>query len=804
MQTLLQDLRYSVRTFLRKPGFTAVAVVTLALGIGANTAIFSVINAVLLRSLAFEEPERLVKVWANTDRYPKDKVQTSPPNFRDWSEQNHSFSNIAAYLEFAFNITGSGEPERVPGAAASAALFPTLGISPALGRAFTTDEDKPGNDNVVVLSHALWQRRFAGDPGVLGQTIAIDGNSVTIIGVMPEGFRYPSKETEVWIPLALDPQSTARMSFFLDVIARLKPGVSLDEAQADMSTVSARLEQQYPKTNTGWGVNLVPLHEEMVGEIRPILLILMGVVGFVLLIACANVVNLLLVRAVSRQREIAIRSALGASRRRIVRQLLTESVTLSLAGGALGLFIAAWGVDLLLALSLETIPRAEEVGLDISVLAFTFGVSVLTGIVFGVAPALQGSRLDLTTSLKESGRGATGSRHRLRSALIVAEIAIALVLLTGGGLLLKSFIRLQQVNPGFDARDVILAEVALPTGKYKDEAQWRSFYEQALDRIAALPAIESAGATSSIPLRGHDNRQLFYIEGRPSGGPQDYTGASYRVITPGYFRALSIPVLQGRDFTSQDRDHTQGVVIINAAYQRRFFPGEDPLGKRLKMGRGPDSGSPYLTVIGVVADIKHTGLNKEAAPEMYLSYLQSPEFLMTLAVKSFEQKEAVLAAIRGELAAIDPDQPLSKVALFEQLLSDSVASQRFNTLLLGLFAALALALATVGIYGVMSYSAAQRTQEIGIRIALGAQSKDILKLIVGQGLALMVAGVVVGLAASFALTRLLESFLFGISATDAVTFAAVSLLLSAVTLLACYIPARRATKVDPMVALRYE
>jgi putative ABC transport system permease protein len=804
MNNLWQDLRYGARMLAKKPGFTAIAVVTLALGIGATTAIFSVVNAVLLRSLAFEEPEKLIKVWGNTAKNPQDKVPTSSPNFRDWREQSGSFSNMAAYFEFAFNLTGTDEPERVAGAPASAELFPTLGIKPALGRSFTADEDKPGADNVVVLSHGLWQRRFGSDPNIVGRTIALDGNAVTIIGVMPQGFYFPSKATELWIPLALNPESTARMSFFLDVIARLKPGVTLEQAQAEMNAISARLAEAYPKSNTGWGANLVPLHEETVGEVRPMLLLLMGVVGFVLLIACANVINLLLVRAVSRQREIAIRSALGASRLRLVRQLLTESITLSLLGGALGLVIAAWGVDLLFALAPDAIPRAREVGVDTRVLAFTLCVSVLTGIVFGIAPALQTSKLDLTTALKEGGRTGVEGRHRLRGVLVIAEIAIALVLLIGGGLLVKSYIRLQQVNPGFDARNVLVTEIALPTGKYKDEAQWGAFYEQAIGRISTLPGVEACGATTSIPLRGIDSKQLFYIEGRPHGSPQDYTGSSSRTITPGYFRALNIAILRGRDVTEQDREGSPGVAVVNEAYQRRFFPGEDPIGKRLKLGRGPDSDSPYLTIVGVVSDIKHTGLNKEAAPEFYLSYLQSPEFLMTVAVKTDREPQAILAAIRNEIAAIDRDQPLAKVALLEQLLSDSVAGQRFNTLLLGLFATLALALAVVGVYGVMSYSAAQRTQEIGIRIALGAQRKDIMKLIVGQGLTLTVIGVAIGLIASYGLTRLLEKFLFGISATDTMIFAAVSVLLCAVTLLACFIPARRATRVDPMVALRYE
>jgi putative ABC transport system permease protein len=790
---------------LKKPGFTMVAVLALALGIGANTALFSVVNTVLLRPLPYKEPERLVMLWGNSTKDPKAKFPSSLPNYLDWKEQNRVFENISSYLFGSLNLTGSGEPERLPVVIISGDIFQTLGVNPGLGRSFLPEEERPGNDKVAVLSHSFWQRKFGSDPNIIGRTLILDNESYSVVGVMPKDFKFLYEKAELWVPLAVDTNQFGRLSFFLSVVGRLKVGVTLEQAREDMKTVTGRLEKLYPETNTNTGVYMESLHESLVGDIKPMLFVLLGAVGFVLLIACANVANLLLARAADRQKEIAIRTALGASRYRVFGQLITESLLLSTMGGSLGLILSLWGVDFLLSLNPGTLPRTEELSIDGNVLLFTLGISFLTGLIFGLVPSLQASKPDLNVTLKEGGRGTAGAaRGRLRSSLVVSEVAMALVLLIGAGLLLKSFYNLYQVNPGFNSQGLLVMDLLLPTAKYKDQNSWAAFYKEAIDRIENLPGVLSVGATTILPLSGNENKRLIYIEGRPHSGPQDYTGASHRVISPGYFKTMAVPLINGRYMTESDKDDSPPVALINQAMARRFFAGEDPVGKRLKLGRGPESKQPWLTIIGVVGDVRQRGIDLESVPEMYVSYLQSAEPTFSLAIRSNGDPLRLTEAVSKEIQTIDKDQPIANVQTMDQYLSSSVAQRRFNMLLLALFAGLALLLSAMGIYGVMSYSVAQRTHEIGIRMALGAHKRSIIGLIVKQGMFLALLGIGIGLIGSFALTRVMTNLLYGVSATDPITFVGISLLLALVALLASYIPARRATKVDPMVALRYE
>jgi len=808
MRTLLQDVRYAARTLWKSPGFTLVAVAALALGIGANTAIFSVVKAVLLDPLPYPDPGRLVWVRESNPGADIPDEPASAPNYNDWRTQGRSFEAVAAFANAAATLTEGDEPERVPAVSTSANFFQVLGVAPALGRGFLPEEETTGKNRVVVLSHGFWQRRFGGSHKALGQTITLSGNPYTVVGVAPAGFRNPvqgPKPPELWYPIAFNFAQSVRRSDYLSVVGRLKADSTIEQARAELSGIAARLAAEYPSTNAGWGVTVVPLHERVVGNVRQSLWVLMGVVGFLLLIACANVANLLLARAAARRQEIAVRTALGARRGRIIRQFLTESLLLALAGGGLGLLLAAWGVELLVALSPGNIPRLEEVGLDARVLAFTLVLSAATGLVFGLLPALSASKGDLSGSLKEGGsRGATTGRgaRRLRSSLIVSEIAITVVLLAGAGLMVRSFMAVQSVDPGFSPERVLTFDFALPAAKYKDEPQIAAFYEQLASRAATLPGVERAALVSALPLSGGASVLSFVVEGRPELPPEKVQDAEFFTVTPDFFDVLGIAHVRGERLNERHREGVPDVGVINETMARKFWPGEDPVGKRLNMGN--PATSPWITVVGVVGDTRNSALEKEPYPQVYLPAAQFRQRSMTFVARTSADPLSLVPAVRRELAALDKDLPLYNVRTMEQVLSESVARRRFQMILIAAFAGVGLLLAAVGIYGVISYSVAQRRHEIGVRMALGAGAPDILRLVVGQGLGLTLAGVGLGIAAALLLTRVLASLLYGVSATDPLTFACVSLALVGVALLACLVPARRATRVDPMVALRYE
>jgi putative ABC transport system permease protein len=799
MNALWQDLRYGARMLVKRPGFTLIAIFTLALGIGANTAIFSVVNAVLLRALPYHEPDRLVRLWESNPAANLRAFSASFPNFTDWRNQNRVFEQMAAYREDGFNLTGGTEPERVIGARVTAGFFPALGVAPRAGRMFLPGEDQPGGDRAMIVSYGMWQRRFGGRPNLIGQQLSLDGQSFTVVGVMPPGFTFPQDDIEVWTPYALDPQQEDRGTHFLRVIARLRPEVTLEQARLEMDTIASRLQQAYPQLNTGWGVFMLPLHEAISGQVRATMLILLGAVGFVLLIACANVANLLLARAAARGTEIAVRAALGAGRGRILRQLLTESLLLALLGGGIGLLLAVWGIDLLVSFGPQNIPRLKEIGIDGRVLGFTLSLSLLTGAIFGLAPALNPSRIDFTQALKEGGRTSTGglARHHLGRLLLVSETALAMVLLVGAGLLVQNFIRLQRVNPGFDPAHGLTMQINL--SQSKDPKQRASFLQQALERIETLPGVQVAGAAHRLPLRGNSGIG-FSIEGRPAPPPGQDISINYRSITPGYFRALGMPIIRGRTFSEQEAWGTGGAIVINQAAARRYWSNEDPIGRRVHLGR-QDSG---LTVVGVVGDVRESGLQLEPEPGIYVPYAHFPMPSLTLVIRAAADPLGIVSDVRRQIRAVDPDQAVSQIVTLEQLVGTAMAQPRFNASLLFLFAAVALVLAAVGIYGVMAHVVGQRTREIGLRLALGAQTADVLRLILGQGMTPALTGVLIGLGGGLALTRLIENLLFGVSATDPLTFTMIGLLLAVVALLACYVPARKATKIDPMVALRYE
>jgi putative ABC transport system permease protein len=804
---LLHDLRYAARLQRKNPGFTIVAIIALALGIGANTAIFSVVNTVLLRPLPYKDPERLVMVWEDATKhgYPRDTPAAA--NFVDWRDQNQSFEGMAAIADTSFNLTGSGDPERLEGRRVSANMFPLLGVEPHIGRVFTAAEDQPGAQRVALLSYALWQRRFGGDPGIVGKALTLNGESHVVVGVMPARFQFPSSDDQVWVPVAFTQQEAGnRNRHYLQVLARLRPGVSLDQAQSEMNTIAARLQQQYPQSNTDLGAAVQPLHEHLVGDIKPALLVLLGAVGLVLLIACANVANLLLARAAVRQKEIAVRVALGARRWRLIRQFLTESVLLSTFGGLVGLAIAYGGLVLLKASIPENISQARDISMDLRVLGFTFLVSVATGLIFGLAPALQAARFNQIDTLKEGGRDAAtgGSGKRLRGLLVTAEVAISLVLLIGAGLLINSFLRLRNVDPGFRTDNLLTMKIVLPEPKYEEMERRSAFYTELINRVQSLAGVRSAAVTSNLPLYRQGNSIGVGIEGQPDPPPGQERIVVTRIISPGYFDTMSIPILRGRGLTEQDTETTPNVVVVSETMARRYWPGEDAVGKRIAAGR-IRSPEDWIQVVGVVKDVRQFELNAEPRPQMYLTYRQAGFFdSRDLVVKTDVDPASMAATVRKAVWEIDKDQPVSNIQTMDEILADSIARQRFSMLLLAIFAAVALVLAGVGIYGVMSYSVAQRTHEIGIRMALGAQTGAVLKLAVGYGMKLVIAGIAIGLIAAFALTRVMSTLLFGVTATDPTTFTLISLLLIAVAVLASYVPARRATRVNPIIALRYE
>jgi putative ABC transport system permease protein len=812
METLWQDLRFAVRMLLRKPGFTFVLVLALALGIGATTAIFSVVNAVLIRSLPYQNAERLVWIWGTNPLNDIARETASPPDYNDWKTQSQSFEEMGAFVNTRLTLTSNGEPERYDGAYVTDGFFEVLGVSSEIGRTFTPDEDKPKSSRVIVLGHALWQRRFGGDPKIIGSAITINGNPYTVVGIMPADFKHPrpeaNRQAEMWVPLQEDYASAGRRGDYLGVIARLKPNVPIEQARAEMVTIAAQLEQQYPATNTGWSTLTVPLHERFVGDVRPVLTILFGAVCFLLLIACANVANLLLARAAARQKEMAIRTALGARRWRIIRQLLTESVLLAVLGGGLGLLLAVWGIEALVALSPGNIPRLNEISLDARVLAFTFGVSLVTGVLFGLFPALQAANPNLNETLKEGGRGTTeGSRGgRARRALVVAEVALALVPLVGAGLMVKSFMRLQNVNPGFNPERVLAVEIYLPGTTYREGPQATAFYREMLTKVQNLPGIEAAGAIDTLPLSGGGDVLAFFVEGQTYQPTDKTPDAEFRVVTPEYFQTMSIPLLRGRYLSEQDGPNTPRAFVINDTLARRYFAGEDPVGKRLNLGDTKDPN--WFTIVGIVQDTRHESLSDDPYPQMYTVNTQAARRSMVLVARTAGDPAAMIPTLRSTVTGMDSTLALNNARTMAQVMEQSMSRPRFNMLLMSLFAAVALVLAAVGIYGVMAYSVTQRTHEIGVRMALGASSTDVLKMIVRQGLTLTLVGVGLGLVGAFIVTQLITSLLSGllfqVGTHDPLTFVGIALLLALVALLACLIPARRATKVDPMIALRYE
>jgi putative ABC transport system permease protein len=814
METLLQDIRFGLRMLVKSPSLSIVATIALALGIGANTAIFSVVNAVLLRPLPFPNSDALVALFETDNQQGRVRGSHSYPNFFDLRSQNTTFEHVAAYHSSDFIMTGRGEPARLQGAVVTADLFPLLGISPVMGRTFLPDEDKPSSTGrVVVLSEQLFHNRFNADPSLLNQAITLDGESFTVIGVMPASFEFPiqNEPIELWTSIAGDasgksPITAQRGAHFLQVIGRLKTNVTPEQAQSELTAIASRLEQQYPDTNTHKSLRLESALLALVGDIRPALLILLGAVACVLLIACANVANLLLARATGRYKEMAIRSALGASRVRVIRQLLTESILLSLVGGAVGLLLAVWWSDLLIALGKEDIPRAVHVGIDWRVLGFTAGVSILTGMIFGLFPAVHSSKTELVESLKEGGRGTSegARRNRMRSVLAVGELAVAVVLLVSAGLLIKSLWRLQNVDSGLQPDNVLTFNIAVPETRYKTEKQ-SQFFTDLKTRLESSPGVESASSILPLPLSGDRFSISFQIQGREVA-PKDEPSADIFMTGAGYFQTMGIPLIKGREFEQRDQHGSPPVVIISKEFARQYFPNEDPIGKQIRSGISTfdDEKSPYREIVGVVGDIRNRALNTEPKPAYYVPQTQVPFPQMTVVVKTKNDPRTLISGMTKEVAAMDGDLPLFGVKTMREYLSASVAAPRFNTTLLSIFAGVALILTLVGLYGVMSYSVAQRTNEIGIRLALGAQSRDVLLMIVRQGSLLILLGLTIGLLGAYALTRLISSLLFGVTAKDPFTFGVAAVLLAMVALLACYIPAWRATKVDPIDALRCE
>jgi putative ABC transport system permease protein len=815
---MINDLRYAFRQLVKSPAFTAVAVLTLALGIGACTAVVSLVNALLIRPLPYKAPQELVLLWQKFSAQGLDQIPVSAPEYLDYEKQTTSFEQIAAFDYTDLNLTGGDMPERVQGAAVSPSLFPLLGVAPIEGRVFANDEFGEGRDGVVVLSARLWQRRFNSDPNLIGTQISLNGRKFTVVGIMPARFQFPlplfgiqggtfAGPVDIWKPIAFTKDELeSRGSRSYGVIGRLKKGISTAQAQAQIDTIHANWLKQFPDNynpDVRFGAKLYPLHEQVVGGMRTALFILLTAVGVVLLIACANLATMLLARAGTREREFAIRVALGASRWQLLRQVLCESVLLALIGGAAGSLLAMWGLDLLRAIGTQTVPRIAEANLDARVLLVMLIVSIGTGILFGIVPALASGNPELTEALKEGSRGATtgAPRNRFRNALVIAEVAMALVLLVSAGLLVKSFVRVQNVHPGFNPRNVLTAELSLPLLKYPRGKPVIDLYAEVERRVRAIPGIEAVGLTLILPLSGSNSDNSFHIEGRSEAQTKVYPDEEVRVITPDYFRVLATPLLKGRFFSEADNADAPGVLIINQAMAKKYWPGEEALGKRINFGDADPQKIKWFTIVGIVSDIHHQGLDIDPKSEFYLPHPQRPYRGMILAVRSAQDPGSLTSAIRAEIRRIDPDLPAANVRTLEQVTSDSIAPRRLSAVLIGVFAALALVLAAVGIYGVMSFLVVQRTHEIGVRMALGAQRKDVLRLVMGQALQLVFIGAAIGLAIAFFSSRALGAMLYNVGAFDLSTFILVSIALGLVALLASYIPAVRATRADPMIAL---
>src|SRR6266498_4293972 len=811
LETFAQDLRYGLWMMLKNPGFTAVAALTLALGIGANTAIFTVVNAVLLQPLPFHEPERLVRVWRSSAE--DDRTALSFPDFADIRAKQTVFERMAAWRSGDCTLTGQGDPVNLSGLVVTAELFPLLGVTPQLGRGFTPEEDQAGN-RAVILSHSLWQNRFNSDPNVAGKTVTINSQSYNVAGVMPAEFKFPIRNdpVDLWVSLAAvaegrEPLTSQRGWLAFGVIGRLKPNVTAPQAEAALRVIVDNLARQHTESSDFLRARVLPFHQEVVRDVRLGLMLMFGAVGCVLLIACANVANLLLQRATTRRKEIAIRAALGAGRWRIFRQLLTESLLLALGGGVIGWLLAVWLTKLLISLAPRGLPRAPEAGMDARVLGFAVLVSLATGVIFGLAPALQAAKTDLNEALKDGAKGGGGGRgNRFRNALIVVEVALTLTLLVCSGLLLNSFLRLQRVDPGFDSHNVLTFRIDLPSNRYSQQAQVAPFYQQLISRLEAAPGVKSVSAISHLPLSSHRGTTGFSIEGiaTPPDNPVPYL-TDFRAVTPGYFKTMGMQLIKGREFTPRDELRSTQVAIINEALARRYFPNQDPLGKRVMPGVGIDErGWLMREIVGVVRDSKHVSLREEPPPNIYLPHGQFPRQGMTLVVRAANGPNMLIGVVQKEAHALDSELPVFEIRTLDQYLASSVAEPKFSALLLGLFAGLALILSCIGLYGVMSYVVAQRTRELGIRMALGAQTRDVLKLVIRQGIGLTLLGAAIGVAVAVALTRMMKSWLFGVSPTDPLTFAVAALLLTIVALLSCWIPARRAAKVDPITALRFE
>lgn len=816
---MLKDLRFALRQLVKQPGFTFVAVLTLALAIGATSAVVSLVNALLVRPLPYHEPSRLVLLWEHFYGQGLDRIPVSAPEYLDYTKELKS-AEVGAFHYVELNLTTGEMPERIPGAFVSPSVFSVLGIQPIQGRTFTANEFGEGNDNVIVISERLWKRRFNSDPAIVNKPLSINGRTVTVVGIMPEAFQFPiplfnvqggifGRQVDIWKPIAFSKdhlESRGLRSY--GVVARLKPNVSLGQAQAELNTVVANWHHRFPDNYTPatkFGASFYPFHRQVIGGMRPALFILSGAVAFVLLIACANLATMLLARTSARERELAIRVALGAGRSRLVQQLLTESVLLALSGAALGVLLSLWALEFLKGIGARTIPRIGEVNVDPTVLIVTAAIAIGAGIIFGLSPGLAVAKPELTEALKEGGRGTTAGTqaNRLRNAMIVAEIALALALLVGAGLLTKGFVRLQDVNPGFNPRNVLTAEVSLPEAKYASGQPVADFYAELVRQTQTLPGVEAAAVTMILPLSGTNNDSSFAIEGRDRVPGNVSPDEEIRVITPDYFKAFGVPLLAGRFFDQRDNSDVPKVVIINQALARKWFRGENPIGKRITQDDPAKPDPHWMTIVGVVGDVRHRGLDYSPAPEYYLPHAQLPYRVMTLAVRSDQAPRSLATAIRRLVQRLDPELPIANVRTLNQVISDSVAPRWLSVVLLGVFAAIALLLAAVGVYGVMSYLVVQRTHEIGVRMALGAQRGDVLQLVVGHALKLIGFGALIGLTLAFASTRALSSLLYKVSAFDLTTFVIVTVALSAIALLASYIPALRATRADPVIALSH-